>query len=158
MTADSGAGLDVWANIGVQLGRVAGLLEADRRDRILAYQNMHTAPLTAPPLPLTAAVNGSGTLDVPDLLGPKKGYCWAIHWVAAASFTVGTVNVYIGPQGDQNLRFVFPSAGVWEPPRTSTILNHGDRLVFVATGITGAVTISGQVTEMTADQLPSFLR
>ena len=86
--------------------------------------------------------------------------CWAVHWVTAAGFSSGTVSVYWGlPDlaAGSNLRFVFTSAGVWEPPRTSTLLQARDRMVFVAAGITGSVVISGQVTQMTARMLPRFL-
>lgn len=156
MTADTdtGAGLEVWGNLALQLGRVADGLERQRQD-IAAFQRMHTVPVTAPQIPLAG---GAGILDVPDVLGPKKGLAWALHWITAASFTAGTVSVYIGPVADQNLRFVFTQAGVWEPPRTATILLGGDRLVFVAAGIVGNVTISGQASEMVLAELPGFLR
>lgn len=152
MTA--GADVDVWGQLAVNLGRVATQLEAQRQQEQELAGRIWVAGINVPQIPLAA---GAGTLDIPDLLGPHAGFAWAVHWVTAASFTAGTVSVYLNGVADEQLRFVFTSAGVWEPPRTSTILRAGDRLVFVAAGITGAVTISGQVTQMDAGMLPRFL-
>lgn len=104
--------------------------------------------------------NGLGTYDVPQVFGPMPGYTWAIQSVAAATFTAGIVNMYRGLPADNNLKFAFTVAGVYLPGGKGLILHYGDRLTFApATGspITGLVTISLDMIQMTADLEPRFL-
>ena len=151
------AALEADAGIGVTLGRLISLLELQRQAEQLAAQDIWVQDLPAAGMTLTA---GAGTIDEPNQLGPRDGYAWAVHWVAAAGFTAGTVNLYLGTPdtvANSNLRFAFTQAGVWEPPRTATILLPGARMVFIASGITGSVVISGQITQMTLRTLSRFL-
>lgn len=104
--------------------------------------------------------NGLGTYDVPQVFGPMPGYTWCISSVKAATFTAGTVNMYRGLPADNNLQFAFTVAGVYLPGGKGLILHYGDRLTFApATGspITGLVTISLDMIQMTADLEPRFL-
>lgn len=149
--AVAGAGLEV------AVGRLAAVLEAQRAAEQAAMNDIWVAGIPAHAMPLTA---GAGTLDVPNELGPRDGLAWAVHWVTAAGFTTGSVSLYLGTPdavAQSNLRFVFTVAGVWEPPRTSTILLPGDRMVLTGTGITGNVVVTGQVTQMALRALPGFL-
>ena len=155
--AAGGEAIGIGADLHVTLGRLVSALEYQREMDLARVREISVAMIPAHSVALAA---GAGTLDIADELGPHEGQCWAVHWVTAAGFSAGTVSVYWGlPDlaAGSNLRFVFTSAGVWEPPRTSTLLQARDRMVFVAAGITGSVVISGQVTQMTARMLPRFL-
>lgn len=159
MTADAdlAAGLDLSAaaDLSVNLSRVADELAAQRHAREKEIQDCHSAPILVPQIVLTS---GAGTLDLPDRLGPKRGYHWAVRYITAASFTAGSVVMYRGAGVmDANIRFTFTSAGIYEPGRASCVVAPGDRLIFVASGITGAVTISGEVTEFKSHLLHRFL-
>lgn len=104
--------------------------------------------------------NGLGTYDVPQVFGPMPGYTWCISCIVAATFTAGTVNVYRGLPADCNLKFAFTSAGNFFPGGKGMMLHYGDRLTFApAAGfpITGPVTLSMDMIQMTADLEPRFL-
>jgi len=147
-------GAEADAGLHLAVGRLADAVTAERQHRLRMASRIWANDIPPHAIPLVA---GAGTLDIPNELGPNTGFAWAVHWVSAASFTAGTVSLYLGQAQDANLRFVFTSAGVWEAPRKATILLPGTRMVFVASGIVGAVTIAGQVTQMTLDMLPEFL-
>lgn len=152
-----GGGAEADAGLHVAVGRLVTLLEAQRQAELAAAADIWVQDIPAAAMALTG---GAGTIDESNQLGPRDGYAWAVHWVAAAGFTAGTVNLYLGTPdtvANSNLRFAFTQAGVWEPPRTATIILPGNRLVFAASGITGNVVISGQVTQMTLRTLPRFL-
>jgi hypothetical protein len=152
------AGAEADAGLHVAVGRLATALEAQRRADLAAAEDIWVVDVPAHAMPLSG---GAGTLDVANEMGPRDGYAWAVHWMAAAGFTSGTVSLYLGANADtvasSNLRFAFLQAGVWEPPRTATILLPGTRMIFVASGITGNVVVAGQVTQMKLHMLPRFL-
>lgn len=150
-----GAGADLTVALSLNVGRLADEMAAARADREQRIRDIHVASIAVPQITLAA---GAGTLDLPDALGPKRGRHWAIHYLTAASFTAGTVTMYQGGGvGDQNIRFIWTQAGVYEPSRTGAIVQPGARLIFVASGIVGAVTISGEVTDLDSRYLPDFL-
>jgi hypothetical protein len=151
------AGAEADAGLHVAVGRLVTAMEAQRRADLTAAEDIWVVDVPAHAMPLSG---GAGTLDVPNELGPRDGYAWAVHWMAAAGFTAGTVNLYLGTPdtvAGSNQRFTFVQAGVWEPPKTATILLPGNRMVFVASGVTGNVVVSGQVTQMKLHMLPRFL-
>jgi hypothetical protein len=128
-------GLSLEVAIG-HLGRHAEQQQAFEQE----LRMLHPVPITAPPMQLAA---GAGVLNVPDLLGPHDGYYWDVRILAAQSFTAGTVTVYKNFQADENYRGTFTSAGLLMYSG-SLMLTDSDALVFVAAGITGQVTISGE--------------
>lgn len=149
--AEAGGGLEV------AVGRLVGVMEAQRRAELAAAEDIWVQDLPAATMTLAG---GAGTIDNPNQMGPRDGLVWAVHWIAAAGFSAGTVSMYLGTPdtaANSNLRFTFTSAGVYEPPRTGLLLLPGSRLVFTAAGITGNVVVSGQVTQMTMRTLPRFL-
>lgn len=104
--------------------------------------------------------NGAGTYDVPQVFGPMPGYTWCISSVVAATFTAGVVNMYRGLPADNNLKFAFTVPGAYLPGGKGLILHYGDRLTFAAAAgspVTGPVTISLDMIQMTADLEPRFL-
>lgn len=146
-------GAEADADLRVAIGRLARAVEVLTLDQDGAW------PVEIPAHAITLTA-GAGTLDIPNELGPNTGYFWAVEYVSAAGFTAGTVNVYLSTPdtvAQSNVRFPFTSAGVWEPGRTAAILVPGDRLVFVAAGITGNVVISGKVTQAPLRFLHRFL-
>lgn len=150
--------LDLISGRGARAHPCGGELENSLDERETASRafasRMWSVNTVAPPW------NGLGTYDVPQVFGPMPGYTWCISSVVAATFTAGTVNMYRGLPADNNLRFAFTVAGVYLPGGKGLILHYGDRLTFAAaTGapITGLVTISLDMIQMTADLEPRFL-
>jgi hypothetical protein len=144
-------------DVGVQLGRVADALEAQtRRARNLASRLW---VVNGVPIGLWNTATSPGVFDPgANTTGPNDGYFWAIHRVTAATFTAGSINMYRGQAGDQNLLFQFTQAGAFYPPRTNLILKPGDRLTFAAaTALTGNVILSMDITQGALDVLPDFL-
>lgn len=149
MTVDAGAGVevDLGLHIGAAVGRgVAEALAADRagerfRRRALNGQIM---PLSGDPIPIPVAA-GAGTLDVPRLLGPPMGWVFQLDGMGAQSFSAGSVSVWVGSVPGQGANvFNFTTAGVFYQ-RHFRYIRYGERLSFVASGITGtpAIWITG---------------
>lgn len=153
--ADAG----VMAQLCVSLDSMAGELRAQReRDewwRTLAA-SAHMVPVAAGRITLNA---GAGTLDTGGAgqLGPMRGFYWDVKRLVAASFTAGSVTAYLNQVQDANIFAEWPQAGLYTFGRGEGLLNPQDRLIFVAAGISGNVTISGAAVQFTEQLLPYFL-
>lgn len=147
-----GLGVDVAAALQVTLGKVADALERTARAR--PWQDVHPVPILAGGMTLTG---GAGVIDQPDLLGPKDGLWWDVRRVSAWGFTAGTVGIYLNdPTGTGELlaSFTQPGQYTWS---SQVLLGPRDRLVVVASGVTGSVTVAGQAVEISAPILPAYL-
>jgi hypothetical protein len=125
-------GVDVWAKLSLSLTGIHQEMAAAREQRSRAIRAIHPIKIQVPTLP-----GANGTLDFPDLLGPHGGYVWDIHRVVASGFTAGTVTMFSGGGGNQE--FQFTAAGLLTYGKLQLTLFRGDRLTFVAAGITGSV-------------------
>lgn len=107
------------------------------------------------PIGPTGALPGSGTVDAPDLLGPHDPYWWDLRRFAAWGFTAGTVNLYKNSTtGTQLGSLAAPGNILWS---TQELLAPRDRLIIVATGITGAVQWELRAVEVQSAWLPEYL-
>jgi hypothetical protein len=125
-------GVGMFVQLGAQLGRVATALERQQADAMRLGQVIREVPITSPQIQISA---GAGQLDEPDLLEAKTGYCWSIRRLTAWGYTAGSVEVFKNSANGE-LMFPFPSQGVATFGRGEQRLMPGDRLVFVASGIT----------------------
>jgi hypothetical protein len=148
----TGPGLQAKASVSLVLGKAGRWLDRQASAHDLKRQ-LTNQPFPVEQIPLTA---GAGVLNIPDLYGPHDGYTWDVRYIVADSFTAGTVSIYNTYQSDGNLEGVFTSAGLirWGG---DLILNDTEQLIFVAAGITGAVTISGRFNNVPAPLLPDYL-
>ena len=149
--------------LGPGFGELCGELSAGlraQRERDEQWQALaadaHMVPIAAGQIALAA---GAGTLDTGGAgqLGPMRGFYWDVRRLVAASFTGGSVTAYVNQVQDANIFVEWPQAGLYTFGRGEGVLNPQDRLVFVAAGITGAVTISGAAVQFTEQLLPWFL-
>jgi hypothetical protein len=146
-----GIDLQVFADLSLQLGRVATELESQRLRQQRFATALHTIDVVCPPI--TAATS---TLDVIDLMGPRQGKVWDIRRISVATFTGGTVTVYKGAAADMNQQFTFLQAGNWGPD--FLMLQPGDRLVMVSNAaFTGSATVSFSGVELDSWLLPDYL-
>ena len=160
MTIEAGA--EFGARILASLDGLAGELRADRERRARAarmYAAAHIVPIMPGQIPLTA---GAGTLDQggAGLLGPMRGYYWTVKRLTAAGFTAGTVSMYINgaPAAlDAAPDVSWPEAGMYTFGNGELLLNPQDRLIFVASGITGIVLVKGSAIQFPEELLPRFL-
>lgn len=138
------------------LGRLAGALERrEKRDREL-WMNIHTVPIRTGAL--TALVSASGVVDFPDQLGPHDGYYWDVGRLSAWGWTAGTVTVYLNDSsGNGEPLAVFNAPGQYTWGKKQLPLAPRDRMVVVATGVTGSVFIAGSATEVLAPYWPDYL-
>lgn len=150
MAAD-GIGAGVAATLEVSLGRLAAALDKQERRRDRLYQLLHVVPIMGV-IPLSG---GAGTLDQPDRYGPKDGYRWDLRRVTADGFTAGTVTMY---RNDVNTTALakWTQAGEWAWSGQLWLAAR-DRLIFVASGITGNVTIDGAAVDVSEQVLPDYL-
>lgn len=148
---DAALGADVTASLSVQLGQLANAL---------SYEQSRRRELQAAIYPFEMAATSeaaSGTIDQPMHLGPRDGYAWDLRRLTAASFTAGTVAVYRNQAADANQLFTFTSAGTWWIASGQVILRSTERLVLVAAGITGSVTVSGSAIMVAEPWLAEYL-
>jgi hypothetical protein len=148
----TGPGVQAKASVSLVLGKAGRWLDRQASAHDLKRQ-ITNQPFPSEQIPLVA---GAGTLNAPDLFGPHDGFAWDVRYVVAASFTAGTVTVYNSYQSDSNIVGTFTAAGLirWGG---DLILNDTETLIFVASGITGAVTISGRFNNIPAPLLPDYL-
>ena len=145
VTAAAGASLEV------TLGRIADRMDReDRRQRRLD-QLLHPEPITGV-IPLSA---GAGTLDQPDMYGPRDGYWWDVRRITVDGFTAGTVAVYRNNVNTAKIAN-FTQAGEWTWSG-QMMLRMRERLLFVATGITGSVQVDGDAFAISAQVLADYL-
>lgn len=146
----------------MHLGKIARNLPDPRVIRREKSQAIWTAHVDPVPMMLTA---GAGVLDVPQFFRPSLGEYWDVHSVSATGFTAGTVGGWLNlpaaantaaPQGA--LRCPFPAAGV-QTFGTGNLALKGmsDRLVFIASGITGSVLISMSYTRVAEEYWGDYL-
>jgi hypothetical protein len=93
--AAASAGLDVSAQLSVNLGRVAAALETERRDRQAVADN-EPRYIKAPAA--YGVVPASGVLTL-SLSGPKTGYQWTIRRITITDASVASASVGGSAQG-----------------------------------------------------------
>jgi hypothetical protein len=130
-------GLRVAAGVGDAVRQALGdWHDAERRRRRALNGQIMPLNIDLQPIPLVA---GAGILDQPRLLQPGMGWTWQLDGLGAQGFTAGSVAVFLnGAQGAQ--LFNFTSAGSFYQ-RHFRYMRYGERLVFQATGITGAAAV-----------------
>ena len=105
-------------------------------------------------VPIIGQLAASGTLDNPAQLQPVTGRCWSVRRLTCFGWTAGSVTVYINnlePAGP------FPNPGVATYGRGEFLLMPHDKLVVVATGITGSVTLMGVADSFQEWYLPHYI-
>jgi len=154
-----GPGLQVFAELSANLGRVAQLMQNDVERKQRAWRQIR--PITGIPVgQITAA---STLLGSPELAGPRSGFWWDIHLLLGATFTGGAVNVYRSAGGltqpDLNLVGGFTSSGYLTYGKAQLMLAPGQYLVFGSNStFTGTANLAiASVTEIAAAAVPDYL-
>lgn len=152
-----GVGLEVFGSLAATLGKLGEELRASRSERKrprIPPEAIAPVHMPSTPIQLTA---GAGTLDVPQLYRPTMGRWWDIQILNASGFTAGTVQaLYNGFPGD--IAFPWPAAGQATFGKGQLLLRgNGERLVFVATGITGIVLVSFRGVAVLDEYLADYL-
>lgn len=144
-----GAEVDLDVSLAAALGQTAeactGLAREmghARRRRAELNQKLMPLDIDLQPVQLVA---GAGVLDQPRLLAPPMGWTWQLDGLVAQGFTAGTVQVFLtsgyANAGQGVNVFTFTSAGQFYQ-RHFRFIRYGQRLVFVASGITGTVAVN----------------
>jgi len=153
----SGFSLQAMADLSASIGQLATEVKATRDRQQQLWQACR--PIPGIPLPVIAA--GTNILDMPELLAPRTGYWWDVKTVVAATFTAGSVNVYLGGSGaapqDSQLALVFPSAGAYQMGTGQLLVPPGERLIFKTVGTTGNTTPWLTAIEVADWALPAYL-
>lgn len=107
------------------------------------------------PVGPNGALVSSGTFDVPDLMGPHDPYWWDLRKFAAWGFTAGSVAIYKNSaQGEQIGSLAAPGNITWS---TQELMAPRDRIIVVATSITGTVQFVTRAIEVETAWLPEYL-
>jgi hypothetical protein len=163
------SGFGVFAGVAATIGRNI----ADRYDNAgeggdrsrKHLETLHQVPIGAIQVPITAS---AGVFQMNDLLMPKAGYMWSVRRLTASGYTAGSVTVFKGGAivggaytggGDP---FPFSAAGAATIGRAELLLDQGDALIVVCTGITLAAGFAGVQINGAADcferwYLPHYL-
>jgi hypothetical protein len=154
-----GGGFGVAAGaVALMSGRMAPPAPEDRA--CSQWQQAHQIPIGAIQVPITG---GNGAFQMNDLLMPKAGYMWCIRRLTASGYTAGSVVAYKGGMvvggtytggGDP---FPFSAAGAATIGRGELLLDQGDALVIVCTGITLATGFAGVQINGAADCFERWL-
>lgn len=146
-----GLEIDFTARIAASLDGMTRALgrEAAWRDKVASA--IRQVPFSG----VVTLAGGNGTEDQPDKLQAKTGYVWGVRRIAVQGFSAGTVTVFRNsPIGEPVM--AFPAAGVATIGRSELLLMPGDRLIFVAAGITGTVNYWGAADCMEQWFLPTY--
>lgn len=148
------------ASLGISIDGLTNELRQARKRAENIAQLIH--PFTIPPMAMTitgSAGSGTGTLNLPNILGPQTGQYWDVHRISCTGFSAGTVSVYLN-QNNADLVAVFSSAGVLLNGKAQIILGGNDNLYFSAasaTAASGYITISIAGTEIAAPLIGEYL-
>jgi hypothetical protein len=98
---------------------------------------------------------GAATLDQADLLSPHDPYWWDLRRFAAWGFTAGMVSLFKNAVNGTQLGFLSAPGNItWS---TQELLAPRDRLIIVASAITGAVQWEVRAIEVESQWLPEYL-
>jgi len=129
-------GVDFFFGLGAQIGAIHDKVMGMGSDDGCTYQAGFVLQV-----PLSG---GAGTLDESPQLAPVRGQCWSIRRLNSWGYTAGQVQFQIN-----GMEPVWTFNAPANPPalpqcfgRGECLLQPGDRLVVVATGITGIVNIA----------------
>ena len=146
-----GAGIELSAQLAATFGRVAQGLDRQAAELERRRQAIRQVPIQMQQIP------AAGTLDIPDAyMLAKTGYVASIRRISAWGFSAGSVAVYSASAAAELLA-PFPSAGVITAGRGELLLQPGDRIIFVATGITGNVLVGGSYDLFEEWYLPYYI-
>jgi hypothetical protein len=160
-----GGGFGVAAGAVLAMGRAQG----DRQDQLRAqgdWNRIHQVPIGPLQIAITA---GAGVYQVPDMTAVRAGFMQSIRRLTASGFSAGTVAVYksgavVGGVflGGGEPISAFAAAGINTLGRAEGLMDMGDNLIFVCTGITlstgfAGVQINGASDCFTRDFLPDYL-
>jgi hypothetical protein len=167
-TEDIGGGFGVFAGAMAQIGQRAadkygGMTHSERIRKHM--ENLHQVPIGAIQVPITG---GIGAFQMNDLLSVRAGYMWSVRRLTASGYTAGSVIAYKGGAvvggtytggGDP---FPFSAAGSATIGRAELLLDQGDALIIVCTGITLSAGFAGVQINGAADcferwYLPHYL-
>jgi len=158
-----GGGFGIAAGAVASMGRaMSGDMpdaEGDRRSRL--FERLHQVPIGAIQVPITA---GAGAFQMNDLLMPKAGYMWSVRRLTASGYSAGTVVVYKGGfvsggvySGGGEPLVPFAAAGTTSLGRGAGLLDQGDPLIVVCTGITLVAGFAGVQINGAADMFERWL-
>ena len=145
--------IDIGAEVEINLTEETSKTSRGHSDRQQLAQEIYQFPFTPLSIPLAS---GSGTLDEPGQFAPPRGFMWCVRRLTLAGYSAGSVVPYI----DDFEPILLPNAGAAQTVfigKAEWLLDSGQRLKFVATGITGAVFIFGAVDVFPRDLLPIYL-
>jgi hypothetical protein len=150
-----GGGFGMFAGVATAIGQRAADSIGNGSERKRKYlETIHQIPLGMIVVPISG---GNGVFQMNDLLMPKAGYMWSVRRLTASGYTAGAVVAYKGGAvvggaytgwGDP---FPFSAAGSATIGRGELLLDQGDPLVIVCTGITLAANQPGVLISGAAD-------
>lgn len=154
------ADVEVMAQLSVSLdamssamGKMTSAMQREAQERQRMLQVIRQVPIAPPQMALSG---GAGTIDQPDILQAKSGYCWSVRRLAITGFSAGTVTVCLNSALGEPIA-LYATAGVELIGRGEMLLHPMDRLVFVGATITGNVQVNGSADCFESWYLPQYI-
>lgn len=148
---EDGQGAAVWADLSVKLETTADAIkdQLDRWQKL--YSSLHLVQITAP------AITAGKVVDLPDILGPRLGWCWDVHRLTLAGGP-GTVYVYKSLVSPTNLMDILTVPGSYRFGKTTWLVGEHERIVFQGgADLTGEAIAGGDASQFYAKCLPLYL-
>jgi hypothetical protein len=164
-----GGGFGMFAGVAATIGRnVADRYDSSNgsEEHRRKFETLHQIPIGAIQVPITA---GAGVFQMNDMLMPKAGYMWSVRRLTASGYTAGAVTVFKGGAivggaytGGGDPVSPFAAAATNTFGRGEVLLDQGDALIVVCTGITLSAGFAGVQINGAADcferwMLPRYL-
>lgn len=146
-----------WWEAAVKISASLGQATEELRVQNKRYQELANAIRVIAHIPLPLITASNTPLNQPELMGPRTGYAWEVRRITAATFTGGTVNIYIDGVADSNIVLPFAQAGTTFLGGGQLIIQDGHWLIAQGSTLTGNVSISLGVIEIAQPWLGAYL-
>lgn len=145
--------IDIGAEIEINLTEETSKSSQRKQHHDKLSQEIYQQPFTPLQIPLVA---GGGTLDLPGQLSPQRGFMWCVRRLTLSGYTAGSVVPWI----DDFEPILLPNSGAAQTVfigKAEWLLDSGQRLKFIASGITGTVQVNGAADVFPRNLLPIYL-
>ena len=127
------AGFELMARLSASMDNLADQVKAsgNRQDRL----SQAISPFNIGAIPVNGTGNGVGTLDQPNLLGPRTGQVWDVRQISTTGWTAGAVSVFLDNIGGTLVAYFAAGPALQNYGKGQLLIPAGSRLV-----VLGAVT------------------
>lgn len=147
---EAGAGIDLQVSLVAAIGGLTQALKQEAHWRRRQMEVIRQVPI------VTGQLTSGIAYDQPDQLQAKTGFMWSVRRLTCQGFTAGTVTTYRNSTAGEVIA-PFPNAASFTYGRGEILLNPGDKMIFLAAGLTGTAQVYGSADCFEEWYLPFYL-